>query len=66
MLSDNIRTARRSRGYTEVDLDALADIPDFRDARQAQDTLYDRIEALGGTVEVVSQEGLALPERASK
>lgn len=47
-------------GYTEVDLDALSDIPDFRDARLARDTLYDRIEAMGGTVTVVSQEGLTL------
>lgn len=46
---------------------ALADqVPDvslYGDARQAQSELYDWFESRGGTVEVLSQSGLALPER---
>lgn len=52
-------------GYTQVDLEAISDIPDFRDARQAQGALYERVESLGGTVEVVRQEGLPLPAPAA-
>lgn len=43
-----------------------ADPTDHMDARQAQTALYDWFESRGGTVEVLYQEGLALPEMAGR